>query len=168
MSATIGTADREQLHDPEELPIELARYTLTTSNGTAKLSEADLLVVLSTGGNHIRRDIWLGDGAWKAVQEGWEPEGIIWPTWPVRPADGMSSAESALSGVRRYWNKSGYRLRDSAKWAGNPVTFTVLKQGQAPISEGRERDTSHHRRKRLMSYLAVACTESRRRRRLTP
>jgi hypothetical protein len=93
MSATIGTADREQLHDPEELPIELARYTLTTSNGTAKLSEAD------------------------------------WPTWPVRPADGMSSAESALSGVRRYWNKSGYRQRDPAKWAGNPVTFTVDRRG---------------------------------------
>jgi hypothetical protein len=43
MSPTTGTAYREQPHDPEELPVELARCTLTASSGTAKLSEADWL-----------------------------------------------------------------------------------------------------------------------------
>lgn len=48
--------------------------------------------------------------------EGWQPEGVIWPTWPAKPADEVSSSESALKGVEKYWNQTGNRLRDSAKW----------------------------------------------------
>jgi hypothetical protein len=144
MSATTGntdTVDRGQLHDPNELPTELARYPLFTSSGTAKLSDADWLIVLSTDGNHIRRDVWLDRGAWKAAQEGWEPEGIIWPTWPVRPVDEMTSAESALSGVHKYWDESGNRLRDSAKWMATVLGAALATLvGTSPLSPIRQ----HH------------------------
>ncbi len=44
------SAVQDELHDPEQLKIELARYPLRTSSGTAELTESDWLVVLSTDG----------------------------------------------------------------------------------------------------------------------
>ena len=88
------------------------------SSGTATLAEADWLVVLSTDGDQIRRDIWVGGNAWQAVAEGWEPEGIVWPTWPLRPANEMSAAESALSGIQlpdaRTTGHAAYGVSDQA------------------------------------------------------
>lgn len=110
MSATIGAVEQG------ELPVRLARYPLPAAGGQPELSEDPWVVVLSTDGDQIRRDVWPGDKAWDTASEGWEPEGIIWPTWPGGPADEVSSPDSALSGVRKYWYKTGNRLRDSAKW----------------------------------------------------
>lgn len=55
MCAALSTTDSQQLHDRDELPTALARYTLTTSGGRAKLSEAQRFVVSSAGDNHTRR-----------------------------------------------------------------------------------------------------------------
>jgi hypothetical protein len=99
MTATVGTAEGEELHDLEQLSDKLAEYSLTTSSGTADLAESTWSILLSTDGRRIRRDVWRGPKPWKAAAEGWEPEGIIWPTWPVRPAREMSAEEAALNGV---------------------------------------------------------------------
>ena len=82
-------------HDPEPLKTELAWYPLTTISGTAGLSGATWDVILSTDGHQIRRDAWLDGIAWGSANEGWEPEGTIWPAWPVGPFNEMSPAEVA-------------------------------------------------------------------------
>ncbi len=128
MGTIASVAQREKPHDPEQLKTELAWYPLTTPSGTVELSEATWDVILSTDGSRIRRDVWLDGIAWESVSEGWEPEGTIWPTWPVRPTNEMSSTEAALNGVQKYWNKSANRLRDSAKWMA-----TVLGAAMAPL-----------------------------------
>ena len=143
MAATASAARDQKLHDPEQLKIELAEYSLTTSSGTAKLSEATWRIVLSTDGNRIRRDVWLNKVAWKSADEGWEPEGIIWPTWPVRPANEMSSPEAALNGVQKYWNKSGNRLRDSAKWMATVLGVALATLvGTSPLAPIRQHHTT--------------------------
>jgi len=150
MSATSDATDRAQLHDEAQLPIELARYGLRTSKGTPKLIDADWLVVLSTDRNQIRRDVWLDSDAWQSGAEGWEPEGIIWPTWPMRPADEMSSPESALSGVQKYWNKSGNRLRDSAKWMATVLGAALATLvGTSPLAPIR----NHHSMTAVVLFL---------------
>jgi hypothetical protein len=122
MSVLPDTIDHATLHDTEELEHRLAEYHFHSSNGMPPhgrkpgQDEACWVVVLSTDGHQIRRDIWLDHKAWTADRERWQPEGVIWPTWPARPADEISSSDSALSGVQEYWTKSGNRLRDSSKW----------------------------------------------------
>ena len=122
MSVLPDTIDHETLHDAEELEHRLAEYQLHTSDGIPHRGrkpgqdEACWVVVLSTDGDQIRRDIWLDHKAWKADRERWQPEGVIWPTWPASLAGEVSSSDSALSGVQEYWTQSGNRLRDSSKW----------------------------------------------------
>jgi hypothetical protein len=119
MSVAIEPIECE-LHDENELPIRLAQHWLTTSSGKPsgeqQLPQAEWGVLLTTDGQKIRRDLWLDCKPWSLQAEGWQPEGVIWPTWPAKPADEVSSSESALKGVEKYWNQTGNRLRDSAKW----------------------------------------------------
>lgn len=143
MTAIASTADNEKLDDPEQLKTELAGYSLTTSSGTAGLSEATWRILLSTDGSRIRRDVWLDNLPWQAAAEGWEPEGIIWPTWPVRPANEMSSADAPLNGVQKYWNKSGNRLRDSAKWMATVLGAALATLvGTSPLAPIRQHHTT--------------------------
>lgn len=140
MTTTSGIAEND-LHDRQQPKRELARYTLRTSSGMPRLSDVTWTVVLSTDGSQIRRDVWQGATAWNAVSEGWEPEGIIWPTWPVHPADEMTAAEAALNGVQRYWSKSGNRLRDSAKWMATVLGAALATlAGTSPLGPLRQ----HH------------------------
>ncbi len=142
MSIPTSAAQDKELRDPEQLKAELGRYPLTTSSGTTELTESDWLVVLSTDGTRIRRDIWRDNQDWQAVSEGWEPEGIIWPTWPVRPAEEMSAAEAALNGVHKYWNRSGNRLRDSAKWMATVLGAALATLvGTSPLAPIRQHHT---------------------------
>lgn len=100
-------------------------------------------VALSTDGTQIRRDVWQGTTPWNAVSEGWEPEGIIWPTWPVHPADEMTAAEAALNGVQKYWSKSGNRLRDSAKWMATVLGAALATLvGTSPLTPLRQHHTT--------------------------
>jgi hypothetical protein len=146
MTATASAPEDAQLKDPKRLEIELARHTMTTSGGTAGLSQATWLVLLTTDGSEIRRDVWRDNGAWEPVAEGWEPEGVIWPTWPVRPVDEMSSAEAALAGVQKYWNKSGNRLRDSAKWMATVLGAALAALvGTSPLTTALQHRTATER-----------------------
>lgn len=122
MLALPDTINHARLRDTQELRDRLAEYRLETSDGKPHRGrkpnedQACWVVVLSTDGRQIRRDIWVDHEAWSADRERWQPEGSIWPTWPARPADEVPSPESALGGVQEYWAEAGNRLRDSAKW----------------------------------------------------
>lgn len=146
MTAIDQTIEHE-LHDEEELPIRLGQYRLTTSSGkpdeTGELPQAKWGVLLTTDGERIRRDIWLSGEPWSVQAEGWGPEGIIWPTWPAKATDEASSSESALRGVEKYWNETGNRLRDSAKWMAavlGAALATIV--GTSPLAVIRQ----HHYR----------------------
>lgn len=117
-----GTMNQTDLRDTEGPREPLAEYRLETSDGEPhpgrKPGEDQVpwAVALSTDGSQIWRKIWVRNERWNAGRARWQPEGAIWPTWPARPADEVTSLESALSGVRDYWAETGKRLRDSAKW----------------------------------------------------
>lgn len=53
--------EHARLRDPEELPIRLSEYSLTTASGRPKPApeQACWTVVLSTDGHQIRRDVWV-------------------------------------------------------------------------------------------------------------
>lgn len=116
----IDETHEHELHDEEELPTRLSQYELTSSSGKPDerggLPLAEWGVLLTTDGDRIRRDVWLGGKPWNVQAEGWGPEGIIWPTSQAKATDEASSSESALRGVEKYWDETGNRLRDSAKW----------------------------------------------------
>jgi hypothetical protein len=130
------------LRDPEELKERLAEYQLQTSDGRPAPrgrkpsgDQACWVVVLSTDRRQIRRDIWVDGKEWSVDQERWQPEGVIWPTWPARPADEVLSPESALSGVQDYWAEAGSRLRDSAKWMATVIGAALAALvGTSPLA----------------------------------
>ena len=101
----IDETHEHELHDEEELPTRLSQYELTSSSGKPDerggLPLAEWGVLLTTDGDRIRRDVWLGGKPWNVQAEGWGPEGIIWPTWPAKATDEASSSESALRGVEK-------------------------------------------------------------------
>jgi hypothetical protein len=154
MSAVSDMVQDGQLRDNEELPSRLAAYSLNGSSGrparslgehqAAALPESPSVcwtVALSTDGDRIRRDIWSDGVPWDPVGEGWECEGIIWPTWPAGPADESALPGSPLAGVHKRWSRAGNRLRDSAKWMAavlGAALATVV--GTSPLASM----THHH------------------------
>jgi hypothetical protein len=141
MLALPDTIDQEKLQDKEELKHRLAEYQLLTSDGRPHRGrkpgedQACWAIVLSTDGRQIRRDIWVDHKAWSTDQQRWQPEGIVWPTWPARFADEVSSPESALSGVQDYWAEAGSRLRDSAKWMATVIGAALAALvGTSPLA----------------------------------
>ena len=138
MSAFSHVIKNGRPRDKEELPYRLADFSLTTSSGKPEPASACWRVVLSTDGHQIRRDIWTGRDPWDPHTEQWEPEGIIWPTWP---ADEGASPGSPLAGMQECWSKAGDRLRDSAKWMAavlGAALATVV--GTSPLTPMRQ----HH------------------------
>jgi hypothetical protein len=143
-SGTAETAERK-LHDPKALHTRLAQCILSTSSGKPdekrEFPQTEWGVLLTTDGQRIRRDVWVGEQPWNARVEGWEPEGIIWPTWPANLADEVSSPGSALRGVEKYWHKTGDRLRDSAKWMAAVLGVALATiVGTSPLASIRQ----HH------------------------
>lgn len=124
--------------DDEELRRQLADLSLTSSSGNPEPSRGCWRVVLSTDGRQIRRDIWFGPDPWNAETEGWEPEGIIWPTWPTGKS---TSSDSPLAGMQACWSKAGDRLRDSAKWMATVLGVALAAVvGTSPLTPMRQ----HH------------------------
>lgn len=124
--------------DYKELPHQLADLCLTTSSGKPEPSRGCWRVVLSTDGHQIRRDIWFGHDPWNAETAGWEPEGIIWPTWPTGKS---ASSDSPLAEKQECWTKAGDRLRDSAKWMATVLGVALAAVvGTSPLTPMRQ----HH------------------------
>ena len=154
MSAVSTLIQDGQLRDEEELPSRLAAYSLNRSSGRSARSPGEhqappspespsacWTVALSTDGERIRRDIWFDGVPWDPAAEGWECEGIIWPTWPTGPADESALPASPLAGVHKRWSRASNRLRDSAKWMAavlGAALATVI--GTSPLAAMRH----HH------------------------
>jgi hypothetical protein len=79
-------------------------------------------------GHMIKREVYYENQLWKECKEDWEPEEVIWPTWPGTPEAEHALASSPLDGLKDDWSKAGNRLRDSAKWMA-----TVLGAGLAAV-----------------------------------
>jgi hypothetical protein len=154
MSAVSNLIQDGQLRDEQELPSRLGAYSLNRSSGrptrspgehqavaSSESSSACWTVALSTDGDRIRRDIWFDGVPWNPAGEGWECEGIIWPTWPAGPADESALPGSPLAGVHKRWSRASNRLRDSAKWMAavlGAALATVV--GTSPLAAMRQ----HH------------------------
>jgi hypothetical protein len=135
MPALLGTMDQTDLQDTEGPRELLAEYQLETSAGKPGEDEASWAVALFTDRSQIWRYIRIGHEKWNADREQWQPEGMIWPTWPARPADEGLSSESALSGVQDYWAETGNRLRDSAKWMATVIGAALAALiGTSPLA----------------------------------
>jgi len=100
----------------EQEPFEPTTYTLSTSRGTGTRDTAQWAVTVRPDGHKIARDICFERRPWDPAAQGWEPEGIIWPTWPADSEDITATAGSPLAEVQDYWTTVANRLRDSAKW----------------------------------------------------
>ena len=154
MSAVSNLIQDGHLRDEQELPSRLGAYSLNRSSGrrtrspgehqtaaSSESSSACWTVALSTDGDRIRRDIWFDGVPWNPAGEGWECEGIIWPTWPAGPADESALRGSPLAGVHKRWSRASNRLRDSAKWMAavlGAALATVV--GTSPLAAMRQ----HH------------------------
>jgi hypothetical protein len=154
MSALEDLTQGGLLRDPEELRSRLAEFSLNRPSGRPTRSpsehqadppaEAESVywtVALSTDAQQIRRDIWADGVPWDSAGEGWECEGIIWPTWPATPADETAATGAPLASVHKRWSKASNRLRDSAKWmaaALGAALATVV--GTSPLTAMRQ----HH------------------------
>ena len=146
--------------DEEQLPSTLAKYSLNRPSGLPEPSvdghqpksvPVCWTVVLSTDGDRIRRDIWSDNTPWDPAGEGWECEGIIWPTWPAGPADENASPGSPLAAVHKRWRSASDRLRDSAKWMAavlGAALATVV--GTSPLAA-----MSQHHPDRIASILGL-------------
>jgi hypothetical protein len=98
-------------------------------------------VTVRADGHKIARDVsYQNQGRDQALAD-WEPEGIIWPAWPVRSEDEAALAASPLAEVQAHWKTAGDRLRDSAKWMAivlGGALATIV--GTSPLAGARE----HH------------------------
>jgi hypothetical protein len=100
-----------------ELPAFMqAEYSSLTASGQIGKGQAWWKVVVRPAGHMIIRDVRFHGKPWNSDTEGWEPEGVIWPTWPVRSEDETALATSPLADVQSNWATVSDRLRDSAKW----------------------------------------------------
>lgn len=156
MTAVSSVIQDGSPRDEEALPSRVAEYSLNRSSGTptrspsGRQAEASAeagptcwKVALSTDGHQIRRDIWADGIPWDPAEEGWECEGVIWPTWPATPADERASPGAPLTEVHERWSKAGNRLRDSAKWMAavlGAALATVV--GASPLATMRQQHLS--------------------------
>ena len=130
-----------QLPSEDEVRFEPGCYSLCTSTGTADKKNVSWAVTIRPNGHMIARNISYGGEAWDRAREGWEPEGIIWPTWPTRSEDEVASTAAPLAEIQHYWATVGDRLRDSAKWMAivlGAVLGTIA--GTSPLAGIRQ----HH------------------------
>jgi hypothetical protein len=97
-------------------PFRQSEYVVDTSTGKGDGKQARWKVVVRADGHKIVRTVSSAPDQLAGDETGWEPEGVIWPTWPNTSEDEIALAASPLAEVQEYWSAIGNRLRDSAKW----------------------------------------------------
>jgi hypothetical protein len=100
----------------EVLSFNPAEYSSLTASGKVDEDQVWWKVMVRPAGHMIIRDVCYDGKPWDHDAEGWEPEGVIWPTWPTRSEDEAALAASPLAEVQQDWSTVSNRLRDSAKW----------------------------------------------------
>jgi hypothetical protein len=97
-------------------PFRQSPYSVDTSTGNGDGKQARWTVVVRADGHKIVREVSSAPDQLGGDDVGWEPEGVIWPTWPNTSEDEVALTASPLAEVQEYWSEIGNRLRDSAKW----------------------------------------------------
>src|SRR6266851_1096378 len=139
MSSLTKNVQDSGLSEEEEPSFEPADYTLRTSDGRSISVKAKWKVQVRPDGHIITRHVWCDDVPWERCGQEWEPEEVVWPTWPGGMNDGTTSPASPLAGLQEYWSTAGNRLRDSAKWMAavlGAALATVI--GTSPLSGMRQ------------------------------
>jgi len=108
------------------LPFSQAEYSSLAASGKVGQGDAEKAcwkVVVRPAGHMIIRDVWYDGKPWDHDAEGWEPEGVIWPTWPARSEDEAALAASPLADVQKDWS-------------------TVTSPGSSPLAGSSRMSTS--------------------------
>ena len=130
----------EQLSGEPELSFRPTHYDLSTPDAEGSHKQVCWRVEVSPDDGHLITRQVLHDGKlWYQCGQGWEPEGVIWPTWPARSKDDIDASGSPLAGVQEYWSTVGNRLRDSAKWMAAVLGAALAAViGTSPLTGMRE------------------------------
>jgi hypothetical protein len=113
-------------------PFRQADYTVHTSTGKGDGLQARWNVVVRADGHKIVRTVSSDPDQLRGDEAGWEPEGVIWPTWPNTSEDEIALTASPLAEVQEYWSEIGNRLRDSAKWMAAVLGAALV--GSSPLA----------------------------------
>ena len=133
---SVATEHAQDTPGAEALPFSSGTYSTRTASGKADGTQVCWKVEVHADGHMIIRDICYDGKPWNREDEGWEPEGVIWPTWPARSEEEAALAASPLADVQKHWSKVGDRLRDSAKWMAavlGAALATVV--GTSPVAD---------------------------------
>ena len=109
-------AESREVSGAGQEPFRQSEYLVDTSTGKGDGKQARWKVVVRADGHKIVRTVSSDPDQLAGDETGWEPEGVIWPTWPNTSEDEIALAASPLAEVQEYWSAIGNRLRDSAKW----------------------------------------------------
>jgi hypothetical protein len=139
MSAVAQNSRWDQLAGENELSFLPAHYDLTSPGAEKQDTQVCWRVVVCPDGHMITRQVLRDGEPWHQCRQGWETEGIIWPTWPARSKDEIDASGSPLASVQEYWSTVGNRLRDSAKWMAAVLGAALAAVvGTSPLAGMRE------------------------------
>jgi hypothetical protein len=139
MSAVAQDNRWEQLSGEPELSFPPTPYDLSAPDAEDSRVQVSWRVEVSPDGHLITRQVLRGEKPWHQCQKEWEPERVIWPTWPARSKDEIDASGSPLAGVQEYWSTVGNRLRDSAKWMAAVLGAALAAViGTSPLTGLRE------------------------------
>jgi hypothetical protein len=127
MSTTAEAPGSFRYQDLERL-FDSTSYSMRVPQNNQTSRPVEWRVEVYPDGNMIFRRVWYENERWWPMQQRWDAEGIIWPTWPERSQDEIAAAGTPLADTQEYWSTAGNRLRDAAKW-----TATVLGAGLAAL-----------------------------------
>jgi hypothetical protein len=138
--STVAQDNRwEQLSGEPELSFRPTAYDLSTPDAEDSRAQVCWRVEVSPAGHLITRQVLRNEEPWHQCHPGWEPERVIWPTWPARSKDEIDASGSPLAGVQEYWSIVGNRLRDSAKWMAAVLGAALAAViGTSPLTGIRE------------------------------
>lgn len=139
----MSVASQEDLdsQDTEGLPFQPAAFSSRDASGRPGGAQVCWKVKVRADGHKVVRDVEYGGKPWDSKTTGWEPEGVIWPTWPAGSEDEGALAMSPLADVQNYWISVSNRLRDSAKWMATVLGAALATVvGASPLAGLR----THH------------------------
>ena len=121
------------------MPFDPVRYSLSDPDGENNSKQVEWTVEVRPDGDLIAREVWCGGKPWNQCGHGWEPQPVIWPTWPTRSQGEVAVSGSPLASIQEYWSTVGNRLRDSAKWMAAMLGLAVATViGTSPLAGMRE------------------------------
>lgn len=139
MFATAENKHKALLNGLVGMPFDPVRHSLSDPDGENKGTQVEWEVEVRPEGDLITREVWCDGKPWNQCGHGWEPQPVVWPTWPVRSQGEVAASGSPLAGVQQYWSTVGDRLRDSAKWMAAVLGLAVATViGTSPLAAMRE------------------------------